>query len=138
MMGLHRKRTSARQSSMSNGVAMGLTHSTRRIGEIDVHFVEVGRGPLVLLLHGFPEFWYSWRHQLSVLAAARFRAVAPDLRGYNESSRPCGVGEYRVSELVNDVAGLIRLFGDEPAYVVGHDWGGSIAWRLAALRPELV
>src|SRR3954452_3459096 len=117
---------------------MELTERTCRIGEIDVHFVEVGTGPLVLLLHGFPEFWYSWRHQLPALAAAGFRAVAPDLRGYNESSRTCGVGEYRVSKLVDDVAGLIRLFGDEPAYVVGHDWGGVIAWRLAALRPELV
>src|SRR3954452_5847731 len=117
---------------------MELTERTCRIGEIDVHFVEVGTGPLVLLLHGFPEFWYSWRHQLPALAAAGFRAVAADLRGYNESSRPCGVGEYRVSKLVDDVAGLIRLFGDERGYVVGHDWGGIIAWRLAALHPELV
>src|SRR3954468_16389207 len=104
-------------------------HAEASVGGAPLHYVEAGRGEPVLFLHGFPEFWYSWRHQLPALAAAGFRAVAPDLRGYNESSRTCGVGEYRVSKLVDDVAGLIRFFGDEPAYVVGHDWGGVIAWR---------
>src|SRR5690606_22918766 len=92
----------------------------------------------VLLLHGFPEFWYSWRRQLPALAQAGFRAAAPDLRGYNDSDRPKGVRRYRVAELVADVRGLVRQLGGGPAYVVGHDWGGVIAWRLAALNPELV
>lgn len=113
-------------------------HGTAQVDGIQLHFVEAGSGPLVLLLHGFPEFWYSWRHQLPALAGAGFRAVAPDLRGYNESSRPRGVREYRVRTLVNDVADLIQVLGDESAFVVGHDWGGVIAWRLAQLNPELV
>src|SRR3954462_3454946 len=116
---------------------MELTERTCRIGEIDVHFVEVGTGPLVLLLHGFPEFWYTWKHQLPALAAAGFRAVAPDLRGFNLSDKPPGVRSYRLSTLVADVADLIGQLGGR-AVVVGHDWGGAIAWRLAMDRPELV
>jgi pimeloyl-ACP methyl ester carboxylesterase len=91
-----------------------------------------------VILHGFPEFWYSWRHQLPALADAGFRAVAPDLRGYNESSKPRGVRSYRVCVLVEDVARLVKSLGNEPACVVGHDWGGVIAWRLAATHPHLV
>jgi epoxide hydrolase 4 len=103
-----------------------------------LHYVSSGDGPLVVLLHGFPEFWYSWRHQLAPLAEAGFRALALDLRGYNESEKPRGVSSYRTAKLVADVAGLICVLGGAPAIVVGHDWGGLIAWRLAAIRPELV
>jgi pimeloyl-ACP methyl ester carboxylesterase len=113
-------------------------HDVAHVGDIDLHFVEAGSGPLVLLLHGFPEFWYAWRNQLPLLAAAGFRAVAPDLRGYNQSSRPRRIADYRVRNLVNDVLGLIRWFGEDQADVVGHDWGGVIAWRLAQLHPQLV
>src|SRR5437660_6738781 len=95
-------------------------------------------GPLVLLLHGFPECWVSWRYQLPALAAAGFHAVAPDLRGYGGSDRPRGVPAYRAANLVADLAGLLRALGTGPACVVGHDWGGVLAWRLAALHPELV
>jgi pimeloyl-ACP methyl ester carboxylesterase len=105
---------------------------------VRLHYVAAGRGEPVVLLHGFPEFWYSWRHQLRALAAAGFRAVAPDLRGYNASDRPARVADYRVRKLVEDVAGLIRALTPGPAFVVGHDWGGVLAWRLAALHPELV
>jgi pimeloyl-ACP methyl ester carboxylesterase len=91
-----------------------------------------------LLLHGFPEFWYSWRHQIPALAAAGFRAIAPDLRGYNESDKPAGVGNYRLGLLVADVAGLIEQLAGGRAVVVGHDWGGAIAWELAMRRPERV
>ena len=100
--------------------------------------MEAGTGPLVLLLHGFPEFWYSWRHQLPALAEAGFRALAPDLRGYNESERPAGVASYRMEALLDDAAGLIAQAGAERAVVVGHDWGGAIAWQLALARPRLV
>jgi pimeloyl-ACP methyl ester carboxylesterase len=105
---------------------------------IRFHCLEAGAGPLVILLHGFPEFSYSWRHQLPALAAAGFHAVAPDLRGYNESDRPPSVRAYRLRTLVDDVAGLIAALGAPRAAVVGHDWGGAIAWKLAMLRPDLV
>lgn len=114
------------------------THHRAFINGLHLHYVEAGTGPLILLLHGFPEFWYSWRHQIPALADAGFRVIAPDLRGYNESDRPAGIRNYRMELLVEDVAGLIRHVGVERAVVVAHDWGGVIAWRLAMDRPELV
>jgi pimeloyl-ACP methyl ester carboxylesterase len=113
-------------------------HRTVSVNGIRLHYVETGAGPRVILLHGFPEFWYSWRHQIPALAAAGFRAIAPDLRGYNESERPSRVRDYRVQTIVADIAGLIDATGPGPAFVVGHDWGGVIAWRLASLHPERV
>ncbi len=95
-------------------------------------------GSPVLLLHGFPEFWYTWRAQLPALADAGFRAVAVDLRGYNLSDRPQGVSNYRLAELVADGSGLCDALSDGPVPVVGHDWGGLIAWELAARRPAAV
>jgi pimeloyl-ACP methyl ester carboxylesterase len=106
--------------------------------EVRLHYAEAGAGPLVLLLHGFPELWYSWRHQLPALAAAGFHAVAPDLRGYNLSSKPAGVAAYRVERLAADVEALVSHFGAERAALVGHDWGGAIAWVTAALHPDRV
>lgn len=114
------------------------SHKEMKVGAVRLHYVEAGQGEPVVLLHGFPEFWYSWRRQLPALAAAGFHALAPDLRGYNESDRPEGVANYRVRRLVEDLVGLIRGLDLGPAYVVGHDWGGVLAWRLAALHPELV
>ncbi len=108
------------------------------MGGLRLHWVEMGNGPLVLLLHGFPEHWYSWRHQLPALAAAGFRAVAPDLRGYGRSAKPRGVRSYRMAALAGDAAALVRHLGAERAHVVGHDWGGVIAWCLPALFPGLV
>ncbi|HEY3354784.1 MAG TPA: alpha/beta fold hydrolase [Polyangia bacterium] len=107
-------------------------------GGARLHVVTEGQGPLVLLLHGFPEFWFSWRHQMGALAAAGFRAAAPDLRGYGRSEKPRGVGAYRLEALAADVAGLIRALGGGPATVVGHDWGGAVAWHAAARYPALV
>jgi pimeloyl-ACP methyl ester carboxylesterase len=108
-------------------------------GEVTLHAVVAGEGPLVLLLHGFPEFSWSWRHQLPALAAAGFRAVAVDLRGFGRSDRPRGVGSYSVHRMAADVSGLIRAFGVERAAgVVGHDWGGIVAYRLAATDPDRV
>jgi pimeloyl-ACP methyl ester carboxylesterase len=103
-----------------------------------LYVVEAGEGPPVLFLHGFPEFWYSWRHQLTALAAAGYQAIAPDLRGYNRSEKPEGISGYRTRELVADVVGLIKHIGSSPLVLVGHDWGGIVAWRVAALHPELL
>jgi epoxide hydrolase 4 len=111
---------------------------TALVNGVRLHYVEAGAGPLVLLLHGFPEFWYSWRRQLPALAAAGFRALAPDLRGYNLSDKPRGVPAYRLRALMDDVAGLIRHSGADRAVVVGHDWGGVLAWHLPHYHPDLV
>jgi pimeloyl-ACP methyl ester carboxylesterase len=114
------------------------THHEAKVGEIRLHWVEQGTGPLVVLLHGFPEFWYAWRHQIPALAAAGFRVVAPDLRGYNLSERPEGIESYAMEKVAGDVAALIGHLGAERATVAGHDWGGVAAWWLAMLRPELL
>ncbi len=103
---------------------------------IRLHVAECGEGPLVVLLHGFPEFWWSWRHQLTALADHGYRAVAVDLRGYGDSDKP--PRGYDLWTLAGDVAGLIRALGEPRAHVVGHDWGGIIGWTLTALHPRLV
>jgi pimeloyl-ACP methyl ester carboxylesterase len=108
------------------------------VNGVRLHYVEAGAGPLVVLLHGFPEFWYSWRFQIPVLAAAGYRVVAPDMRGYNLSEKPGGVSSYRIEHLVDDVVALIRHLGEKSAVIVGHDWGGVVAWYLPMLRPEAV
>jgi pimeloyl-ACP methyl ester carboxylesterase len=125
-------------------------HRNAQVNGVRLHYVEAeplpggpnrtGKVclPVCLALHGFPEFWYAWRHQIPALAAAGFRAVAPDLRGYNLSDKPPGVRNYGMEHLVDDVARLIRHLGPGPAAVVGHDWGGVIAWNLAMRCPELV
>ncbi|MES9509178.1 alpha/beta hydrolase [Streptomyces sp. NPDC000609] len=102
-----------------------------------LHLVEQGTGPLVLLVHGFPESWYSWRHQLPALAAAGYRAVALDVRGYGRSSKPSAPQEYRMRALVADNLALVRALGEESAVVVGHDWGANIAAASALLHPEV-
>ncbi|MFI7384732.1 alpha/beta fold hydrolase [Streptomyces sp. NPDC049813] len=101
------------------------------------HLVEQGSGPLVLLLHGFPESWYSWRRQLPALAAAGYRAVAIDVRGYGRSSRPAATEAYRMTELVADGAAVVHALGEESAVVVGHDWGAAVAANSALLRPDV-
>lgn len=102
-----------------------------------LHCVEAGDGPLVLLVHGFPESWYSWRHQLPALADAGYRAVAIDVRGYGRSSKPLAIEDYRMVRLVADNVGLVAALGEETAVVVGHDWGAPIAWTSALLRPDV-
>jgi pimeloyl-ACP methyl ester carboxylesterase len=124
--------------SGETAAAPDLRHGRLDVGGVTLHYVEAGRGPLVVLLHGFPEFWYSWRWQLPALAGAGFRVVAPDLRGYNESSKPRGVAAYAADLLARDVAQLIRGLGAERAVVVGHDWGGAVAWTFAMRCPELL
>jgi epoxide hydrolase 4 len=102
------------------------------------HVAEVGEGPLVLFLHGFPDIWYGWRLQLPAIAAAGYRAVAPDLRGYNLSDRPEGTAAYAVETLAADVAAIVEALGETEAVVVGHDWGGVVAWYAAMYHPERV
>jgi pimeloyl-ACP methyl ester carboxylesterase len=118
----------------------GVTAADREVvlGEVRLHYVEAGSGPLVLLLHGMPQFWYAWRHQMPVLANTGFRVVAPDLRGFNLSSKPSGISAYRQDVVAEDVARLIPALGAERATVVGHDMGGEIAWPFAAAHPGLV
>jgi pimeloyl-ACP methyl ester carboxylesterase len=111
-------------------------HRTVDANGIRLHIAEAGTGPLVLLLHGFPEFWWSWRHQLVGLADAGYRVVAPDLRGYGASDKP--PRGYDAATLAADVAGIVRALGERDAVVVGHDWGGHLAWSVAALHPTVV
>ena len=115
-----------------------IRHGYAQVGDVRLHYAEAGEGPrLVVLLHGFPECWYSWRHQLKALGE-RFRVVAPDMRGYNLSDKPPRVEDYRVGRLVDDVTGLIRHLGAREAAVVGHDWGAAVAWAVAQHYPDYV
>jgi pimeloyl-ACP methyl ester carboxylesterase len=113
-----------------------IAHRTVRTNGINLHIAEAGEGPLVLLLHGWPESWYSWRHQLPALAEAGFHAVAPDVRGYGESDRPEAIEAYSMKTLVADWVGLLDALGAETAVVAGHDWGAPMAWNSAVLHPE--
>jgi pimeloyl-ACP methyl ester carboxylesterase len=115
-----------------------LTHRYADLGDVRLHYVEAGKGPLVLLLHGFPQFWYEWRHQIPALVEAGFRVVAPDMRGYNLSDKPPGVRAYRVELLARDVERLILACGERTAAVVGHDWGAIVAWITAMRHPGRV
>jgi epoxide hydrolase 4 len=116
-----------------------LTHGEADVGGgVRLHYVEAGAGPLVVLLHGFPEFWYSWRHQIGPLADAGFHVVAPDMRGYNLSSKPAGWRSYDTPLLAQDIAGLVGSFGVERAHVVGHDWGAAVAYATAMYHPQVV
>jgi pimeloyl-ACP methyl ester carboxylesterase len=112
------------------------THRDVSANGIRLHVAEMGDGPLVLLLHGFPEFWWSWRHQVTSLAEAGYRAVAVDLRGYGDSDKP--PRGYDGWTLAGDVAGLIKALGERRAHLVGHAWGGLLAWTVGAMHPRLV
>jgi pimeloyl-ACP methyl ester carboxylesterase len=120
--------------------ATAITHRFIDVHGLRMHLAEAGPedGPVVLLLHGFPECWYSWRHQLVALAAAGFRAVAPDQRGYARSDAPAAIEDYTILHLVGDAIGVLDAVGAERAVVVGHDWGGPVAWHTALLRPDRV
>jgi pimeloyl-ACP methyl ester carboxylesterase len=112
---------------------------TQRIIEcngIHLNIAEQGEGPLVLLVHGFPESWFSWRHQIDALAAAGFRVVAPDMRGYGKSDAPQAIDQYTILHLVGDMVGILDALGTETADIVGHDWGASVAWQAALMRPD--
>src|SRR5947209_207934 len=104
---------------------------------IRMHIAEHGAGPLVLLCHGWPESWYSWRHQLRALGEAGYHAVAPDQRGYGQTDRPEAIDQYTLLHLVGDLVGLLAALGEASAVIVGHDWGAPVAWTAALLRPDL-
>src|SRR5215475_10378241 len=113
-----------------------VAHRVVEANGIHVHLAEQGEGPLVVLCHGFPESWYSWRHQLRALSAAGFHAVAPDMRGYGGSDRPEAIDQYTLLHLVGDMVGLLDTLGAEHAVNAGHDWGAPVAWHAALLRPD--
>jgi len=112
-------------------------HAYAHFNNIRMHYVTAGDGPLMVMLHGFPEFWYSWRHQIPVMAE-RYRVVAPDMRGYNQTEKPVGVGHYRLGALMEDIQGLIHHLGESSTVLVAHDWGGGVAWPFAAYYPHMV
>jgi pimeloyl-ACP methyl ester carboxylesterase len=113
-----------------------IKHRTVEANSIRMHIAEQGTGPTILLCHGFPECWYSWRHQLGALAAAGFHAVAPDMRGYGQTDAPLEVESYTLLHLLGDMVGLLDALGVEQAVIAGHDWGAPVAWLAAQLRPD--
>ncbi|ERN01200.1 hypothetical protein AMTRI_Chr03g53070 [Amborella trichopoda] len=118
---------------------MEVVHRSVKTNGIEMHIAEQGSGPLVLFLHGFPELWFSWRHQMAFMARHGYRAVAPDLRGYGDTEAPpLPYTSYTVFHIVGDIVGLLDTLGEAQAFVVGHDWGALIAWHLCLLRPDKV
>jgi pimeloyl-ACP methyl ester carboxylesterase len=113
-----------------------ISHRTIEANGIAMHLAEAGTGPLVVLCHGFPENWYSWRHQLAAFAEAGFHAVAPDMRGYGRTDAPEDIAHYTLLHLVGDMVGLLDRLGEGSAVIAGHDWGASVAWHAALLRPD--
>jgi pimeloyl-ACP methyl ester carboxylesterase len=112
-------------------------HHTLAVNGVNMHVAEQGEGPLVILCHGWPELWYSWRHQLPALAAAGYRAVAPDMRGFGRTEAPERIEDYTILHTVGDVVGLVGALGEREAIVIGHDWGAPVAWTAAMMRPDL-
>lgn len=113
-----------------------LTHRTVETNGIRLHIAEQGTGPTIIMCHGFPESWYSWRHQLSALAMAGFHAVAPDMRGYGQTDAPAEIDQYTLLHLLGDMVGLLDALGAPRAVIAGHDWGAPVAWQAARLRPD--
>jgi epoxide hydrolase 4 len=124
-------------AAMASNVYDRVEHGYADSAGVKIHYASLGQGPLVVMLHGFPDFWYSWRDQMEALSSD-FQTVAIDLRGYNLSDKPAGVESYAMPLLVGDVAAVIRHLGKEKAIVVGHDWGGAVAWFLALTQPLMV
>lgn len=117
----------------------GISHKTVSVNGINMHVAEKGEGPIVLFLHGFPELWYTWRHQIVGLAALGYRAVAPDLRGFGDTDAPADASSYSCLHVVGDIVALIHsLGGGDKVFLVAHDWGAMIGWYLCLFRPDLV
>ncbi len=114
-----------------------VSHGYADSGDVRIHYAAVGEGPLVVMIHGFPDYWYTWRNQMEALAKC-YRVVAIDQRGYNLSDKPDGVDNYDMKLLVQDVVAVIRRQGQQKAVVVGHDWGGMVAWSVAMFQPDVV
>lgn len=122
---------------MSDSPVPGVTLKTIKANTIDMRYAEIGSGPLVLFCHGWPESWYSWRHQLTAVSAAGYRCVAPDMRGYGGTEAPEPIDQYSLFNLVGDMAELVKGLGETRAVIVGHDWGAPVAWHAALWRPDL-
>jgi pimeloyl-ACP methyl ester carboxylesterase len=112
-------------------------HGYADSGGVKIHYASLGSGPLMVMIHGFPDYWYTWRSQMEVLSKA-YQCVAMDLRGYNLSDKPKGVDNYAMEKLVGDVAAVIKHLGRDKAIVVGHDWGGAISWAFSMTHPEML
>ena len=117
-------------------VAQAMSHRFIETNGLKMHIVEQGTGPLVLLCHGFPEFWYSWSHQIPALAAAGYHVVAPDQRGYGQTDKPGAIESYTILHLVGDMLGLLDALDEQQAVIVGHDWGANVTWNAALMRPD--
>jgi pimeloyl-ACP methyl ester carboxylesterase len=115
----------------------GISHRVVDTNGISMRIAEAGSGPLVILCHGFPESWYSWRHQIAALSAAGYHVVAPDQRGYGGTDAPAEIDGYTLLHLVGDIVGLVAALGEETAVIVGHDWGSPVAWTSAMMRPDV-
>jgi len=115
----------------------GIAHRFIETINLRMHIAEKGKGPLVIMCHGFPELWYTWRHQLVALGEAGFHAVAPDQRGYGQTDRPTSIEAYHILNLVGDIVGLVKALGEEKAFIIGHDWGAVVTWHCALLRPDI-
>lgn len=125
------------QPSVGDQIWNQVTHGFADSSGVKIHYVTAGNGPLLVMIHGFPDFWYTWKEQIAALATF-YQVVAIDQRGFNESDKPRGVENYALSRLSDDVEAVIRHFGEDQAIVVGHDWGGAVAWETAMHKPELV
>jgi pimeloyl-ACP methyl ester carboxylesterase len=121
----------------SSGAQPELTHREVSVNGLRFHIAESGQGPLVVLCHGFPECWYSWRHQLPALGEAGFHAVAPDMRGFGQTEAPDDIAEYTLGHNVADMVQLVSVLGEKQAVIIGHDWGAPVAWSSARLRPDI-
>jgi pimeloyl-ACP methyl ester carboxylesterase len=116
---------------------MEIEHKFITTNGINMHLAVAGEGPLVLLCHGWPESWYSWRHQLKALAAAGYRAVAPDMRGYGQTDKPEAIDQYTLFHLTGDMVGVVNALGAKESVIIGHDWGAPVAWHSALFRPDI-
>jgi pimeloyl-ACP methyl ester carboxylesterase len=123
--------------SASSGQIKSIKHRSVQVNGIKMHIAEQGEGPLVVLAHGWPELWYSWRHVLPALAAAGYHAVAPDMRGYGQTDAPLNIQDYTQLQFVGDMVGLVRALGYEQAVIAGHDWGAPVAYNAANLRSDM-
>ena len=128
--------TSPKRMARGDRVMGDLKHRIVETNGIRMHIAEQGSGPLVLLCHGFPESWYSWRHQLPALAAAGYHAGAPDMRGYGQTDRPESIDKYTQLHMVGDMVGLLDALGESTCVIVGHDWGAPVAWNATLMRPD--
>ncbi|PKA58415.1 Protein PHYLLO, chloroplastic [Apostasia shenzhenica] len=133
-----RERERGREREREGEMDGGIEHRFVEVNGIRMHVAEKGQGPAVLFIHGFPELWYSWRHQIVSLAARGYRAVAPDLRGFGDTDAPPDVAAYSIFDIVGDLVALIESLGEDKVFVVGHNWGATVAWNLCVFRPDKV